>query len=368
MSNGTIRNFFPGGNTCLGFYSLYDNIIQQKDASKIFVIKGGPGVGKSTFMKNIGKAMLESGYDIEQHWCSSDNDSLDGVVIPALGVCMLDGTAPHVIDPITPGAVDEIIHLGDHWNEGILIENKHDILKTFQRVSRTFKTAYASLREAKVIHDEWISYITECISFTKTNQITQELMDSIFANIKPQYETYYRSRELFASATTPMGLVNEWTSILRNCEKVFILRGEPGTGKSTVVERVLNRAKSYGLLTEVFRSSFDPTKFSGVYIPALQVAVINPFPNEYTPEDFKARITEIDLNAGIVTDKASDYEREINECKERYWNAINRTINYIAKAKRIHDELEEFYVPAMDFSKINMVMEKTLQRILDLDK
>ncbi|KUO48886.1 MAG: hypothetical protein APF76_09555 [Desulfitibacter sp. BRH_c19] len=368
MSNGTTRNFFPGGNTCLGFYSLYDNIIQQNDASRIFVIKGGPGVGKSTFMKSIGNTMVENGYDIEQHWCSSDNGSLDGIVIPTLGVCLLDGTAPHVVDPKTPGAVDEIIHLGDHWNENMLIENKADILETSQRVSRSFKTAYASLKEAKVIHEEWISYITECVDFTKANQITQKIIGNIFDNLEPQYQSFPRSRELFASATTPMGLVNEWPSILQNCQNIFILRGKPGTGKSTVVERVLNRAKSYGLYTEVFRSSFDPLKFSGVYIPTLQVAVINPFPNDYTLDGFETRIAEVDLNIGLMANKVSVYEREISECRERFWNSINRTINYVAKAKRVHDELEAFYVPAMDFSKINQVKVKTLQRILTLRK
>ncbi len=368
MGNGTVRNFFPGGNTCLGFYSLYDNIIQQKDASKIFVIKGGPGVGKSTFMKHIGKAMLERGYDIEQHWCSSDNNSLDGLVIPSLGVCLVDGTAPHVIDPKTPGAVDEIIHLGDYWAESKLVENKHEILHTFKRVSRCFKTAYGSLKEAKVIHDEWISYIAECIDYTKVTEITNKIMDNIFGGVKPQYQLYPPTRELFASSITPMGLVNEWTSILRDCQKVFILRGEPGTGKSNLVEQVLNRARSYGLYTEVFRSSFDPEKFSGVYIPSLQAAVINPFPNDYAPEDFETSTTEVDLNIGLITNKVIFYEREIIECRERFWNSINRTINYIAKAKRVHDELEEFYVPAMDFSKINEVREKTLARILDLAK
>jgi GTPase SAR1 family protein len=92
---GEIRKVFPGGNTSCGFYSFYEFILPQEEAAKIFVIKGGPGVGKSTFMKRIGDEMIKRGYDIEYHQCSSDNDSLDGVVIPALRVALIDGTAPH---------------------------------------------------------------------------------------------------------------------------------------------------------------------------------------------------------------------------------------------------------------------------------
>lgn len=95
MSEGKIRHLFPGGNTSLGFYSFYDNILFQEEATRIICIKGGPGVGKSTFMRKIGYTMLEKGYDIEFMHCSSDNNSLDGVVIPAIGVALLDGTAPH---------------------------------------------------------------------------------------------------------------------------------------------------------------------------------------------------------------------------------------------------------------------------------
>ena len=366
MFNGTVRNFFAGGNTCLGFYSLYHNIIQQKDASKIFIIKGGPGVGKSTFMKYIGNAMIKKGYDIEQYWCSSDSTSLDGLVITKLGVCLLDGTAPHIMDPKTPGAVDEIIHLGDHWDETQLIKNKMPILNTFKNVSRTFQTAYSSTKEAKVIHDEWAGYVTESIDFKTINKIAHQIIEEVFKNTQYQYENYPSSRELFAGAITPIGLVNQWPSILHNCKKIFILRGEPGTGKSTIIQRVVTEAKGYGLYTEVFRSFFDPTKFSGVYIPKLQISIINPFPNDYILNSVMADTAEINLNKGIITDKLSNYNKEISECQERFWNSINRSINYIAKAKRIHDKLEKYYIPTMNFPKINEVRKKTLQKILGL--
>ena len=96
MQKGIIRHMFPGGNTSRGFFSYYSHILSQEAARRIFVIKGGPGVGKSTFMKKIGSELLERGYDIEFMHCSSDNNSLDGLVIPELGIAMIDGTAPHV--------------------------------------------------------------------------------------------------------------------------------------------------------------------------------------------------------------------------------------------------------------------------------
>ena len=91
---GYVKRVFPGNNTPQGFYSFYDQIVPS-DARRIMIIKGGPGVGKSTFMSRIGQEMVERGFDVEFHHCSSDNNSLDGVVIPAIGVALIDGTAPH---------------------------------------------------------------------------------------------------------------------------------------------------------------------------------------------------------------------------------------------------------------------------------
>ncbi len=92
--------------------------------------------------------MLAKGYDVEYHCCSSDNGSLDGVCIPQIGVALIDGTAPHIVDPKNPGAVDEIVHLGDFWDEDLLRQNKEAVLKSNQRVGRLFQSAYFSLREA----------------------------------------------------------------------------------------------------------------------------------------------------------------------------------------------------------------------------
>ena len=102
MQKGKARNMFPGGNTSKGFYSRFDNIISPEEARRIFVIKGGPGTGKSTLMKNISEIMTDHGYDVELMHCSSDSKSLDGVVIPELRVALIDGTAPHVTDPKAP--------------------------------------------------------------------------------------------------------------------------------------------------------------------------------------------------------------------------------------------------------------------------
>ncbi|MGE5507842.1 MAG: hypothetical protein ACM3RP_05080, partial [Chitinophagales bacterium] len=126
-NGATVRHVFPGGNTSRGFYSFYDHITGPEIRS-IYVIKGGPGVGKSTLMRRIADELSLRGYTIEQHHCSADNNSLDGVVAPELGLALIDGTAPHVVDPKHPGAIDTIVHLGDFWDEAAMRQEREAIV------------------------------------------------------------------------------------------------------------------------------------------------------------------------------------------------------------------------------------------------
>jgi MoxR-like ATPase len=98
MAKHKVRNMFAGGNTSKGFFSFFSYIINWEVAGRVFILKGGPGAGKSTFIKRTAEKMQEYGYDIEYFHCSSDNESLDGVAFPDINVALVDGTAPHADD------------------------------------------------------------------------------------------------------------------------------------------------------------------------------------------------------------------------------------------------------------------------------
>lgn len=88
--------FFLGANTPQGFVSRYDQLADPADGWREFVIKGGPGTGKSTMMKRIAAEVGARCSEIELIRCSSDVDSLDAVILPAIKTAIADGTAPHV--------------------------------------------------------------------------------------------------------------------------------------------------------------------------------------------------------------------------------------------------------------------------------
>lgn len=87
--------FFLGANSPEGYYSFYDQLIDLNTAREVYIIKGGPGSGKSSFMRRATALLTEAGFATEYICCSADPDSLDGVVFPEIGLAFVDGTQPH---------------------------------------------------------------------------------------------------------------------------------------------------------------------------------------------------------------------------------------------------------------------------------
>ena len=110
-----VTQYFLGGNTVRGFVSFYSGFCRGPE-DFLWVIKGGPGCGKSSFMKTIGRAAEEKGLDVEYVLCSGDPESVDSVYFPALHTGYADGTAPHVLEAVTPGAAGLYLDLSRFYD------------------------------------------------------------------------------------------------------------------------------------------------------------------------------------------------------------------------------------------------------------
>ncbi|MCL2512653.1 MAG: hypothetical protein FWF08_02025 [Oscillospiraceae bacterium] len=76
--------FFAGANSPEGFYSLFSDIYDPLDGWELYIIKGGPGTGKSSSMGRMAEKIEKEGYSCERILCSMDSGSLDAVIFPGL--------------------------------------------------------------------------------------------------------------------------------------------------------------------------------------------------------------------------------------------------------------------------------------------
>src|SRR5690606_35144325 len=80
-----VRRLFASGNTGRGFRSYFDGI-PWPEPRRVFVLKGGPGTGKSAVIRLVAEGLMERGVAVELFHCPSDPASLDAVNAPDLGL------------------------------------------------------------------------------------------------------------------------------------------------------------------------------------------------------------------------------------------------------------------------------------------
>lgn len=142
--------FFVGANTPRGFMSDHRRLLSEDEFKKVYIIKGGSGTGKSTMMRKAAAAAEGAGAVCTYLLCGSDPDSLDGVIMEKGGVRVgiMDGTAPHTMDPVYAGACGEIVNCGDCWNSAYLEERRTEISRAVKEKKLCFETAYRFLSGA----------------------------------------------------------------------------------------------------------------------------------------------------------------------------------------------------------------------------
>ena len=61
--------WFLGANSPKGYFSKFDQLFLSAPEGKCFLIKGGPGTGKSTMLKKIASVLEEKGLSTELIYC-----------------------------------------------------------------------------------------------------------------------------------------------------------------------------------------------------------------------------------------------------------------------------------------------------------
>jgi hypothetical protein len=269
------------------------------------------------------------------------------------------------VDPKNPGAVDEIIHLGDHWNDAGLKSKKWEIIAINKEVGRLFSRAYGYLASAKIFLDQVESYYldTEALNVGALDKLCLDLVHEIFEGKTRQTDNPW-GRHLFATAITPSGPVSHLNTLVDHLGNHYIISGDDGTGKSTLVARLMDAAMMRGFNVEAYHCALTPENIDHLIIPALDLAIINSVePHFYMPGENDVVIDTMQFVNPIVNEQ---YLEEKTVAREMYRRSMELAVEFIAKAKKEHDLMETLYTPYMDFTAINARMEKTLQKILEI--
>ena len=341
MENENVTRYFLGANSRYGFYSLYDGFVDITGGDFLWVIKGGPGCGKSSFMKRIGSAAEEAGFPVEYIHCSGDPDSLDGVWLPTLRTGYADGTAPHVIEAAFPGAASLYLDLGTFYDAGALERELDDVVELNRRYKALYKRAYACLSASAEISQKSLPGLWGAAEREKILRKLSGLASREFRGANGSGALKKR----FLSAISCKGRVFLRETVEKLCSRVCTLDNELGMAHF-YLSGIADMAQESALSVILCPDPLDPELLEAVLIPELSLGFVA-VDSQLKYDGGVYRHLRLDAMAGRET--LTNMRGQLRRAKKLSSELLDTGIETLAEAKRLHDELENIYNPHVDF-------------------
>ncbi len=338
-------HLFAGGNTAQGFYSCFEDVLPAKERKRMFYVKGGPGVGKSTMMGRVARAAAEAGHRVEYYHCSSDPDSLDGIALPDLGWAMVDGTAPHIYDPVTPGAKDTLVSLGDCLDESAMRPKAKQIVALQEEISLRFRRCYGFLSAAGQLG-------RLCAPQEGKQEAMHALAQEWTAQL-PRRGGHGSCRRLFAAAFTPKGQVDVLPT---EGLTVHWVECAEGACLTPLWQEISWTACWRGLPVVHLLNPLWPEELDGVLLPQQRLLF-----RTCLPETHPDAVAWQQLSGAK---KSSEQEQSYD--RNAFQLMLQRALEQLSCAKALHDELESHYAGHMDFlawqEKLDVVLRELAEQ------
>lgn len=319
------QTFFLAANSGQGFVSLYDGFPDSPQF--LHIIKGGPGTGKSGFMKRIRDAARARGLDTVSILCSGDPESLDGLAVPALGQAWVDGTAPHTREPALFGVDADYVNLGQFCRLPLEPSDREQAMKLNRAYKACYDSAYqhlaaaAALEKAEELHDAAVAQE----ELARARGILDALPE------RPAGACRRQKRFLSAISCQGMVYLHETAEIL--CKQSFHLRGHG------VLEQTAALAERKAGRMILCPRPLCPGQLEALLLPEQGIAFFRAPAPVRVPQGERLQ-SERALAAGMEE---------------------------LRRAKALHDSLEAVYRPYMDFEALTEYTEKYIEKLFKSD-
>lgn len=328
--------YFAGANTRYGFKSLFDECF--KNVERLFILKGSSGCGKSTLMRRVAGHAEKKGYRTDIIRCSADPDSLDGVIVPELGIAIADGTAPHIMDVKYPCVRESIINLGRFWDEAKLLPSKEKIISLTDKKSNHYSNAYRCLSALGSVEELKKQIVAGAIR-------REKLDETVFSIADKAINGSGREARLFAAAFTANG--TKTLPVFGDVKRLYRLSGY---ASSSVMSSLYGVARERGSGFIVSLSPIDPSLPDSLYFEETStlVTLLETPPCASAEEDKLISCAKFTDNNILAASRA-----RLRGLDKLSAELVTEAKNELATAKSIHNDIEAIYIPAMNFKLLD---------------
>ena len=343
--------YYLGANTPVGFRSEYDTLQKDPRIGKLRILKGGSGCGKSTLMRTIAAQAERLGLRCERIPCSSDPDSLDGLVIPEAGLGIVDGTAPHVVEPKLCGVQANYINLGTAYDPAIL-EPLAPALRAAKAASTAcYGPAYAALAASAAVRQLIHSLAEPAASAGLLPRVKSQLLPCT----PPRSDAPGPVRRCYLSAFTPAGV----RICLPEMKSLWGIRDCFSLGAS-LIRQLAGIWRAAGEPVLLAMDPMEPDQPAGLILPARDTGYWRIDPVFEPPQS----LVLLDLEGPVLASLPQEIRSRVDALNSLRKELTAECVFWLARAKHHHDVLEELCRPAVDFSVVDRECERILRDLL----
>lgn len=328
------------GNTTRGFVNFFDDFIRD---CKTTYIKGGSGVGKSTFIREFVARAQSLGYDCVKVPCSSDINSLDGAKVAGLNLVMIDSTSPHVFEPELYGVSGDIFDIGVHLDAKALAP-KTGILKELVETKRhAYNCLYNELACVKKQFDNIGEIYYAHISSDKLASLVKELFHSLDTTCA---DTKIKGFVDYIAGDGYHNIADEYV-----CgRQVVNVCGRCNAAKYDIMQQIASRLDYKKIRYEEYYSILEPDK---IFAIGLKNVFLTCGDNgDKFDVDVCFNMTKVQADVPLLL----EHRHCIN------YN-LKRAGEYYVKSRIAHAEIEKNYLAAMDFAALECKKQKYLDNL-----
>ncbi len=351
--NNTKKRVFMASNSAEGFVHYFGEFYNPKGEYTVFILKGGPGTGKSSFMRFMAQ---KSGEDAIICPCTADPHSIDAVILPERKIIFFDGTSPHTAEPVLPAVCEQIINLGEFWNANKIKEHKNEIIEIWDKNKFYHKTASRYISAAGQLYADNLKIARNCILGEKVNS---EMGKLIKKHLKSKGKKAQKIK-CFLSGITPSGIVNFTETVTGNFENIVVIEDKYGAVSGEILRGVAAAALLKGFKTVTAQNPFLPNElFEHILIPELSLAFVTE--NDFIKWDIPVR--RIHARRFYSFEELKQKRGRLFFNRRIFRSLLLSAENSLSCAKKLHDNLEKYYVDAMDFSALSKYAENLADEI-----
>jgi len=344
--------FFLGANSKHGFYSLYEHFVNCEEGDFLWVIKGGPGCGKSSFMRKMASAAEEAGLDVERIRCSGDPSSLDGIYIPQKKLAFVDGTAPHVTEVKFPGAAGAYLDLGRFYDLQALGTKREEIISINRRYKALYVRAYDCIAAANAVGTRNDPHLIGKRELNLTKRRAERFAAREFG--KPR-ESAGSEKLRFLSAFSCEGYLCKMETVKALCPRMICLDDGFGLG-SVYLTTLREEARARNMDAVICPHPIDPDRLEAILLPQIGIACIA---GGCETENCR----HIRLDTLVDREKIRERRNRIRRAEKLKNSLLQEAQALLLDAKQLHDELEAVYNPHVDFEGIYSLAEEFRRKL-----